>query len=175
MRPLGVLLDTNIASYLVRRSIESRSYERLIRGRPKCLSVISIAELRYGSLKKSWGDRKTSELESFIEAATIVPVCQEIAPVVADVRNRREREGRRMDWCDAWIAATAIFHQLPLVTHDRDFAEIEGLELITELSRFEIREPAVAMRTGLKVTADAAMEWARRYLATLDAGMGVAV
>jgi tRNA(fMet)-specific endonuclease VapC len=175
MRPLGVLLDTNIASYLVRRSIESRSYERLIRGRTKYLSIISIAELRYGGLKKNWGDRKTSELESFIEAATIIPVCQEIAPVVADVRNRREREGRRMDWCDAWIAATAIFHKLPLVTHDRDFVEIEGLELISDLHGMEVREPSRAMHTRVEATPEAAMEWMRRFLATLEVGLRLAV
>jgi predicted nucleic acid-binding protein len=175
MRPVGVLLDTNVASYLVRRSIESRSYERLIRGRTKYLSVISVAELRYGGLRKSWGYRKTSELQSFIEAATIVPVCQEIASVVADVRNRRELEGRRMDWCDAWIAATAIFHKLPLVTHDRDFVEVEGLELISDLHGVEVREPSRAMRTTLEATPEAAMEWMRRYLATLGVGLRLAV
>jgi tRNA(fMet)-specific endonuclease VapC len=173
--PPGVLLDTNVASFLVKRSIESQRYERLIRGRAKCLSVISVAELRYGALKGNWGDRRRAELESLIEDATIVPIDQEIASVVAGVMNRRDREGRRMDWRDAWIAATAIFHKLPLVTHDRDHMEIEGLDVLTELRGLEVRSPAVGTRTGLEVTADAAMAWVRRYLATLEVGVAAAV
>ena len=173
MKPSGVLLDTNVASYFVRDSIETRTYERLIRGRSIWLSVVSVAELRYGALKGNWGDSRCSVLESFIKGVAILPVGKEIASVVAVVMNRREREGRRMDWRDAWIAATAIHHQLPLVTHDRDFVEIEGLELITDLRGFEVREPAVAMRNGCEVTSEAAMEWVRRHFASLDVAKAV--
>jgi len=40
--------------------------------------------------------------------------------------------GRPIGWPDAWIAATALWHRIPLVSHDGDFEGIAGLELITE-------------------------------------------
>ncbi len=54
MRLSGVLLDTNVASFIAERSIESERYERLIRGRSKCLSIISVGELRFGAVKDNW-------------------------------------------------------------------------------------------------------------------------
>jgi predicted nucleic acid-binding protein len=34
---------------------------------------------------------------------------------------------------DAWIAATALLHDLPLITHNRwDFEDIRGLNVISE-------------------------------------------
>jgi len=32
---------------------------------------------------------------------------------------------------DSWIAATAIAHRLPLVTQDRDYAGVPGLDVVT--------------------------------------------
>jgi predicted nucleic acid-binding protein len=168
MRLSGVLLDTNVASFIAERSIESERYERLIRGRSKCLSIISVGELRFGAVKDNWGNARRSVLEFFVAGATIVYVSNEIAAVVAVVMNRRRREGRRMEWNDAWIAATALTHQLPLVTHDRDFSGIDGLEVITELRGFEVREPAVIWSVEREVTAEAATEWLRHYLETLE-------
>jgi predicted nucleic acid-binding protein len=169
MRTSSVLLDTNVASFFVKRSIESPRYEHLVGGRSKCLSIISVGELRFGAVKDNWGNARCSVLESFVDDATIMYVSDEIAAMVAIVMNRRRREGRRMEWNDAWIAATAMFHRLPLVTHDRDFLEIEGLEVITELRGFEVREPAVVRSAKAETTAEAAMEWLRQYLATLEA------
>jgi tRNA(fMet)-specific endonuclease VapC len=164
----GVLLDTNVASYLLEGSVESARYRQLIRGLRLYLSVISVGELRFGAVKDNWGDTRRATLESFVDNATVVSVDSEIASVVAVVMNRCRRKGRRMDWNDAWIAATAIFHGLPLVTHDRDFLGVERLEVITALRGLEIREPAVARAIGPETTAEAAMEWLRRYLETLE-------
>jgi len=46
-----------------------------------------------------------------------------------------ERKGRTVSCSDAWIAASAIRHSIPLVTHDaKDFRNISGLQIITEWS-----------------------------------------
>jgi predicted nucleic acid-binding protein len=103
----GVLLDTNVASFLMRSSPEGERYRRRIQQRPTWLSIISVGELRYGALKDKWGDSRRSELEVFIAGATVLSVSDEIASTVALVVNRRRIEGRRIDWNDAWIAATA--------------------------------------------------------------------
>ena len=40
------------------------------------------------------------------------------------------RKGRHASDNDIWIAALALQHQLPLITRDRDFVAVEGLELV---------------------------------------------
>jgi len=42
------------------------------------------------------------------------------------------RQGRRIEVADAWIAATALLFDLPLVTHNPiDFTGVAGLQTIT--------------------------------------------
>lgn len=162
MSSSGILVDTNVASFFIDQSRDSGRYRALVRAREMHLSIISVGELRFGAVKDNWGDARRSRLESFVDDATVVYVCIEIAEVVANVMNSCRRKGRRLDWNDGWIAATAIFHQLPLVTHDRDFQAVEGLEVVTALPGFEIREPSVAWHHAPLITADMAMEWVQR-------------
>jgi len=43
--------------------------------------------------------------------------------------------GRRLETADAWIAATAVLYDAPLVTHNAsDYAGVPGLKLLTEAS-----------------------------------------
>jgi len=37
-----------------------------------------------------------------------------------------------MPWPDAWIAACAVRHKVPLITHDAHFKDVDGLEVVTE-------------------------------------------
>lgn len=51
----------------------------------------------------------------------------------AEVSDGARRSGRPVGAADAWIAATAMLHERPLVTHNREhFSSIDGLRVITE-------------------------------------------
>ena len=55
-------------------------------------------------------------------------ICQQWAIVQMECRNK----GRRIEGNDAWIAATALHYDIPLVTHNaKDFRCIDALEIIT--------------------------------------------
>ena len=46
------------------------------------------------------------------------------------LRAQQQAAGRTMAPQDAWIAATALRHQLPLVTHNpSDFQDITGIDV----------------------------------------------
>lgn len=49
----------------------------------------------------------------------------------AKIMAARDRAGRPMLPDDAWIAATAMHHDLPLATHDANFLSTEGLRVIS--------------------------------------------
>ena len=48
----------------------------------------------------------------------------------AELRIRLRESGRRLGANDSWIAATAIAHDLPLVTQDRDYDGVPGLTVV---------------------------------------------
>ena len=67
----------------------------------------------------------------------------------ARVMIDRERAGKRLEMTDGWIATTAIYYEVPLVTHDSDFVGTPGLRIITaskEARDAQLRLPVVGRR-----------------------------
>src|SRR5262245_21722230 len=60
-----------------------------------------------------------------------IPIAPEIAPhygrLLAQTRRRRRA---RLAMADALIAATALAHRLPLITRDRYFARLDGVDAV---------------------------------------------
>jgi len=51
----------------------------------------------------------------------------------AEVMVAARRAGRRLETADAWIAATAVLYNAPLITHNAsDYLGVPGLQVITE-------------------------------------------
>jgi predicted nucleic acid-binding protein len=61
----------------------------------------------------------------------MIPCTAGIPERFAKVIVERDRAGRPILRDDAWIAATALHHDLPLVTHDTNFLGTEGLRVIS--------------------------------------------
>jgi toxin FitB len=59
------------------------------------------------------------------------PIDRRVAPyygrLLADARRRR---GKKLQTADVLIAATAAAHELPLITRDRDFSNLESVDAI---------------------------------------------
>ncbi len=129
--PDRVVVDTNVLSYLFRRSLMGAYYRRQLVGKVNCVACTTPEELYFGAEKRNWGDRKRQALDAFITDYVLLPVTFDIARISGHIRAERARAGRPLDKADAWIAATALGHGLPLFTHDRDFQGIEGLRVVT--------------------------------------------
>jgi tRNA(fMet)-specific endonuclease VapC len=92
-------------------------------------TAISSAEFLYGA-KKS-GKKKLYEVsEKFLNYFPIVPFDAESAAVYADIASTLSGNGRHISTLDELIAAVVIRYGESLVTRDRHFGGIEGLELI---------------------------------------------
>ncbi|MFM8478816.1 MAG: hypothetical protein ACKOEO_23775 [Planctomycetaceae bacterium] len=62
----------------------------------------------------------------------------DLCSVWATLRVDAERKGRHLSNSDAWIAATAVLLDVPLLTHNRkDYASLESLQIISESSEGE--------------------------------------
>jgi predicted nucleic acid-binding protein len=96
------------------------------------VSVITIGELRAGVLAADDVEARDRRLATLTQALSMepVPVDANVADTWATLRVRLRDGGKRMAANDSWIAATAMALGMPVVTQDRDYVEVEGLEVI---------------------------------------------
>ena len=127
-----VIADTNVVSYLMKGTDLGQRYKRHLDGKIVGIVFVTVAEMHYGAEKNGWGTKRRLQLEEHLKNFVVLPYNNEIAKVYARVAVERERIGRPIGWPDAWIAATALWHRIPLVSHDGDFFGITGLELVRE-------------------------------------------
>lgn len=96
------------------------------------VSVVTLAELTVGVLMANDDDRATrvatlAAVESTWDPLPVdAEVARAFARIVADLRTRN----RRVPILDALVAATAVVEQVPVVTQDRDYDTIPGVEVI---------------------------------------------
>ena len=123
---MSFLLDTNAVSEWVKPRpnpgliewMESTDEDRIF------LSVVSLAELRYGVERMAAGKRR-SRLEEWLRdelplrfEGRILPIDGAVADACGKVVARSEALGRRLEAMDAFLAATAEVHRLTLVTRN---------------------------------------------------------
>lgn len=99
------------------------------------VSAVTLGELRLGVLSASSRDQPevaSRRLATYQLARQFdpIPVDEDVsdawALLVAQLRSQR----RKAPINDTWIAATAIAHDLPVVTQDTDYAAMPGLAVI---------------------------------------------
>lgn len=97
------------------------------------ISAVTLGGLHHGVLIATDAQRP-GRLATLVFAErrfAAIPVDASVAPhygrLLASVRRD---QGRRLATADALIAATAAAHELPLITRDRDFAELQGIDAI---------------------------------------------
>ena len=123
-------MDTSIVSYIFRRDTRARYYEEQTRGSDLAISFQTLDEILYGAGSGGWGQRRLNELLRHLERYEVVWPDEEMVELSAILRGERRTLGRALDTADAWIAATALTLDCPLASHDRDFSDIPGLEVI---------------------------------------------
>ena len=127
-----ILLDTNVVSFLLKGDSRARFYAPHLQGRILAISFMTVAELFQWAAIHNWGTYRMSQLEASLQNYTILPFDVVLCRLWGEVRAKCRAAGRPISPQDAWIAATALQHHLPLVTHNpTDFEVIEELELIT--------------------------------------------
>lgn len=133
MSDAKVILDTNIVSYLMKGGPLAEAYTPHVQGRLLAISFITVGELYFGAEKANWGEKRRRSLETTLRNFVVIPYDHEIARCYGRLMAERNRNGKPIALNDAWIAACAARHSVPLVTHNaKDFSGITALELISE-------------------------------------------
>lgn len=96
------------------------------------VSVVTIGELRAGVLRARSAEERDARLSTLLAARELapIPVDEDVAHAWAKLRVDLADAGRRMPANDAWIAATAVTHGVPIITQDADYDDVPGLTAI---------------------------------------------
>lgn len=128
-----VVVDTDVVSFLFKEDTRAVSYEAHLAGKDLIISFMTIAELWQWASQKNWGENKRRKLQQHIDTFTILHSDDDLCLTWAEVVESARRNGQPIDTADAWIAATALFHKLPVVTHNRKhYAGVDGLIIISD-------------------------------------------
>ena len=127
-----LLVDTDVVSFIFKQDSRAAEYAPLLKGNRLALSFMTVAELFQWAAVRNWGTARIERLEQSLTNYLIIPVDIELCRRWGNLRAQLQAIGKPISPQDAWIAATALRHNLPLVTHNtKDFAEIPGLEIHT--------------------------------------------
>ena len=128
------LLDTSVLISFLRGRLSDERFTRPRGGRVLYASIISHGELARGAYRaRSDADRElrltqfTSLLLGKLDG--VLPVTSQIADAYGQVAAGLDAIGQPLPVNDIWIAATALVHDLILVSEDRHFARVPGLKV----------------------------------------------
>jgi tRNA(fMet)-specific endonuclease VapC len=128
----AAIVDTDVVSMLFKDDSRAQKYRAHVKGRLLGISFMTLAELERWSLERRSGSIRKAELEKHLTKYAVLPASRELCSKWAEVSWEGRKNGRPIQTADAWIAASALHYQVPLITNNvSDYAMISGLALLT--------------------------------------------
>jgi predicted nucleic acid-binding protein len=125
-----VLVDTDVVSYLLKGDSRAAAYAPLVQGKIIAISFMTVAELYQWAAVRHWGPQRVAHLAQTLANYLVVPTDDQMCRIWGEIRADRQSTGLTISPQDAWIAATALRHSLPLITHNVSYFQgIAGLEV----------------------------------------------
>lgn len=127
---LRYLLDTNTASHVIKGNFP-RVRERLLKIpiSDVGISVVTEAELRFGFVRRPDAGRLKIAVEEFLVRVEILLWDSMAARHYAELRANLEERGEPMGNMDMMIAAQALAAGTALVSADKVFRRVKGLNV----------------------------------------------
>jgi tRNA(fMet)-specific endonuclease VapC len=121
-----MILDTNALSAFV--DGDTGVGEVLRRQARAAIPVIVLGEFRYGIAESRHRSAYEAWLASELPHFDVLAVTDETASAYAALRVALRRSGRPIPANDAWIAALALQHRLPVLSRDQHFDAVPNLQ-----------------------------------------------
>jgi len=124
------LLDTNIASYVIKGNVAAvqRHIERVPMAQ-LAISAVTEGELLYGVARRPEATRLRAIVNEFLLRVSVQPWDSNVARHYGALRATLERQGRPIGNLDMMIGAHALALEAVLVTNDQAFSRIKGLKI----------------------------------------------
>lgn len=121
------LLDTNIVIALFARDAAVQA--SLGVAEEVFVSSVVLGELYYGAYKSTRIDENIAVITEFAANNTLLSCDPVTAREYGRIKDGLRAKGKPIPENDIWIGATAIQHNLTLVTRDGHFEEVKGLSV----------------------------------------------
>jgi tRNA(fMet)-specific endonuclease VapC len=130
---MAVVVDTDVVSYLFKRDTRADLYRPHLDGQLPIVSFMTLAELERWTLARSWGARRRQDLLNYLRRYLVEPSSPNLCRLWAEATDSARRAGKPILTADAWVAATALAYDVPLITNNpADFAGVAGLTIVSE-------------------------------------------
>lgn len=127
------VVDTDVFSFMLKLDTRAGLYHPYLAGKAPILSFMTVAELESWAIARNWGTTRKSAFEHYLQGYFIYHSERALCHKWAEVIATSKRKGRPITDADAWIAATALLVDVPLVTHNKDhYVDIDGLTIISQ-------------------------------------------
>lgn len=123
-----MILDTNALSGFV--DGEPAIGEMLRQQARACIPVIVLGEFRYGIALSRQRAAYEQWLQAQLRHFEVLPVTDETASAYATLRVALKQQGTPIPANDAWIAALAVQHRLPVLSRDPHFDAVAQIRRV---------------------------------------------
>jgi tRNA(fMet)-specific endonuclease VapC len=123
------MLDTNICIYIIKNNpLSVRKKFETLHPSQLVLSMITLAELRYGAEKSQARDKALAKIHQLTTVIDIAELSETVAEHYADIRAELDRQGKPIGNNDLWLAAHARAMGWILVTNNtKEFERVADL------------------------------------------------
>lgn len=119
-----IAFDTSALIELLAGTVKGERVRTLLLQQEGATSAICVHELLLGAHEKTH-----QEISDLMKTLRIIPYDEGAAVASVAIEKELLRKGTLIGKLDILIAATCIVHKVPLVTTDRDFRHVEGLQV----------------------------------------------
>ena len=124
------LLDTNVLSDILRQNQTVLTHLTKHHPTDMAMSCISEGELLYGVAHNPEATSLRKAVEELIKSITPLPWNSAAANRYGQLKAELQRVGQTLSELDMMIAAHALSASLCLITSDRAFSRIAGLDIV---------------------------------------------
>jgi tRNA(fMet)-specific endonuclease VapC len=124
------LLDTDVCVFALRGDESVRAQIDLIGPEGIAISVVSLAELRYGASCSDRPEANQRVVDGFAGGIAVLGLDDRIARLFGEFKAQLRKQGSLIDDFDLLIGATACSYRLTLVTHNTEhFGRLPDLQI----------------------------------------------
>jgi predicted nucleic acid-binding protein len=127
----AVVVDTDVVSLVSKGDTRAEKYVPALAAPDLLVSFMTEAELERWILQSRWGSDRKIRFRTYMMRFISVPSSRDLIVKWAEVMVMARSVGRRIEVADAWIAATALLYDAPLVTNNPgDYAGVAGIRIL---------------------------------------------
>lgn len=124
-----MILDTNALSAFLEGVPELR--DAVFGAVRLCVPLIVVGEYRFGIEGSARPVEKERRLATVLEDLEVLALSMDTTIAYGRISHRLKVRGRRIPHNDIWVSALALQHDLPVLSRDAHFGEVEGIEWVS--------------------------------------------